>query len=151
MKSWIFQGNPDVFDVDGYLRDRKDITWLVRQKHFKGEIRPGDDVYIWRADGFRKGSGGIVAKGVILSPPRIFEDNVPDLWKQVKGGKLALRTRIELEEVRLDEMEGMLLRVNLEKVEGLKNLLILRMRALTNYRLEPEQAERIGLLWEEHR
>jgi hypothetical protein len=32
MTSWIFQGNPNRFDIDGYLAFAPDrITWLVNQ------------------------------------------------------------------------------------------------------------------------
>ena len=30
---WIFQGNPDRYDVDTYIRENTEINWLVSQTH----------------------------------------------------------------------------------------------------------------------
>ena len=79
MTSWIFQGNPKKFRIDEYLRNRQLITWEIRQMHFKDKISTGDEVFIWRADGDKTGSGGIVAKGEILSRPTEIKDDVPEL------------------------------------------------------------------------
>jgi hypothetical protein len=151
MVSWIFQGNPNVFDIDGYLRERNDISWLVRQEHFMEDIMRDDIVYMWRADGIRKKSGGVVAKGCITSTPGPFEDDAPELWKQRKEESSPVGVRIELEDVRLNPSDGMLLRVDLEKDEILKDMLILRMRALTNYKMEPRHADRIEYLWKRNK
>lgn len=64
-RAWIFQGTPDLFDLDGYLRDHRRIVWRVRQ-HAR-EIRPGDDVFIWRAQGKAKAEPGVVAHAVVAS------------------------------------------------------------------------------------
>ena len=67
--TFIFQGNPDRFDIDGYLARRSErINWLMTSSY--KEIRPGDQVFIWRARG-SKGvykSAGIVAECFVLSP-----------------------------------------------------------------------------------
>jgi hypothetical protein len=47
MSFWIFKCNPDMYDVDGRLRDREPtITWAVTR--FRGEIEIGDIVFIWQ-------------------------------------------------------------------------------------------------------
>ena len=81
MSTWIFQGNPKLFHMDEYLsaRQHQQIVWSVRQKHFLRTISVGDEVYIWRADGRGKGTGGIVAKGMITSTPRDMLDDAPQL------------------------------------------------------------------------
>lgn len=33
MSHWIFQGNPDRYDVDTYIRENTEINWLVSQTH----------------------------------------------------------------------------------------------------------------------
>ncbi len=33
MKTWIFQGNPQRFNVNDYLQDNDEIWWSIRQKH----------------------------------------------------------------------------------------------------------------------
>ena len=80
MTSWIFQGNPEIFRVDEYLRKNKNITWTIRQGYLKDEISVGDKVYIWRSDGDNPKSGGIVARGKIESTPEYMKDDAPELW-----------------------------------------------------------------------
>lgn len=47
---WIFQGNPDRFDVDAYLAGGADrITWQVSK--YADKIHIGDLAYLWRAAG----------------------------------------------------------------------------------------------------
>ena len=148
MTCWIFQGNPTIFRLDEYLRTRKLITWTIRQKHFKNDVAIGDEVYIWRADGNRPKSGGIVAKGIILSSPQYMEDDAPELWIKPSESSVALRVIIKLEDVRLTDKEGMLKRIDLEKDPKLKDMHILLFRSQTNYKLKPSHAKYIQQLWE---
>ena len=57
MRHWIFQGNPDVFDINTYVENNDDLVWSVKQKHYTELIRPGDDVFLWRAAGKSKQDG----------------------------------------------------------------------------------------------
>jgi len=148
MVTWIFQGNPKVFQVDKYLAQKKIILWTIRQKHFKDEISIGDEVFIWRADGNIPKSGGIVAKGKIISAPQNLEDDAPDLWIDLQKSTTALSVAIELEEVRLTG-EGMLKRTDLEKDPNARDMRILKFRSETNYKLEPKHAQYIEKLWKQ--
>jgi len=50
MGTWIFQGNPDDYDIDGYLGSRPaQLVWLVTR--YASEIIIGDRVYLWRNQG----------------------------------------------------------------------------------------------------
>jgi len=70
MKTWIFQGNPDVFDIDSYLAATAGlITWRVAR--YAEQIEPGDTVYIWRSQGDQPQMAGIVAEGTVVEPPRV--------------------------------------------------------------------------------
>lgn len=148
MTGWIFQGNPKVFRVDEYLQRYKTITWTIRQKHFKDEISIGDEVYIWRSDGDQPRSGGIVAKGKIISFPQEMEDDTPDLWIEEQESSFMLRAKIEVEDVRLTEKKGMLKHVDLERDDNIKDMRILVFHHETNYKLEPKHAHHIRDLWE---
>ena len=45
MRTWIFQGNPEVFDIEGYLAASSGlITWTVAR--YADQISPGDTAYI---------------------------------------------------------------------------------------------------------
>jgi len=147
MTSWIFQGNPKVFRVDEYLQNRKSILWTIRQRHFRDDISVGDEVYIWRSDGDNPKSGGIVAKGKVISHPQAMEDDAPNLWIEKRESPFELRVKIELEDVRLTEEEGMIKRVDLEKDDNVGDMRILAFRSQTNYRSEPEHAKHIESLW----
>ncbi|WP_170291562.1 EVE domain-containing protein [Heliobacterium mobile] len=145
--TWIFQGNPKYFNIDDYLEDRKTIVWSIRQSHFIDEIQIGDEVFVWRADGYEKGSGGIVARAIVIERPGYIDDWENEYWEsdppkadEVQGAKLLVK------EVRL--LHGMIRRTDLEKDEHLKGLRILKMRNETNYRLNDTEAMLLKQLWE---
>jgi hypothetical protein len=54
VNTWIFQGNPDQFDIDTHLRRARRITWTVGQVHLAASMKPGDRVFLWRAGGKRR-------------------------------------------------------------------------------------------------
>ena len=92
-RHWIFQGNPDQFDVDGYIRGRQEILWSVRQH--KDHILAGDRVLVWRSGA----TGGVIADCSVLAPPskEILED-APELWKEkpdIQTGEMRCRLRVE--------------------------------------------------------
>jgi 5-methylcytosine-specific restriction enzyme A len=64
---WIFQGNPNVFDIDNYVQDNKFIWWSLRQEHFADEFNINDKVFLWKSDGGKKGTGGVVFVNINLS------------------------------------------------------------------------------------
>ena len=64
-KAWLFQSNPDLYDLRGALRSLKEQIWSVRR--FAKEIRLGDRVYVWEA-GRR---GGIVGLAEVSESPRL--------------------------------------------------------------------------------
>ena len=92
-RHWIFQGNPDQFDVDGYIRDRQEVLWSVRQH--KDRILAGDKVLLWRSGAI----GGVIADCSVIDPPskEILED-APELWKEkpdLQTGEMRCRLRVE--------------------------------------------------------
>ena len=87
---WIFQGNPDEFDVDAYLTEQDNILWSVRQHREK--IHTGDRVLIWRSGKI----GGVVAVCTVESDPALQPDDAPDKWKKT-GGEPDLRCRLKIE------------------------------------------------------
>lgn len=76
MKPWIFQGNPDIFDLDGYISHTAEILWTLRQKHFADQIKPGDEVFLWRAAGSKSGLSGIIASTTVISNPSEMPDDI---------------------------------------------------------------------------
>ena len=51
MNYWIFQGNPDIFDIDADLAQSEEIVWQVRQEHLAKQMQSGDEGYLWWAIG----------------------------------------------------------------------------------------------------
>ena len=86
MRTWIFQGNPDTFDIQGYLNVVvDDLKWTVSTN--ANEIKRGDRVYIWEAQGSGKGNAGIVAECEVLEEPRLQIDDPRStpFWKSGKA------------------------------------------------------------------
>ncbi|WP_182199328.1 AAA family ATPase [Paraliobacillus salinarum] len=145
MTSWLFQGNPkrftinndkypDIHDIDNYVKKGKVIDWSIRQKHFVDDIKVGDEVMIWRSDGDKKDSGGVIAvTEMIHGPYETDEDNIA--------------VELKVKECRLTESEGMLLRSKLKEMPETKNLLILKAPQSTNYKLKEEEYESLIYYW----
>ncbi|HTQ11321.1 MAG TPA: EVE domain-containing protein [Fimbriimonadaceae bacterium] len=136
MATWIFQGNPDMFEVDKYLEGRTSIQWLVRQ--YRRFVKAGDEVYIWRAAGKKRGVRGIVAHGTITAVGE-FEDDCPELWTNPSPGP-EYRAAMDLDAVRLKPDDGML-DIRLVKLHPvLRGMQIVRQQTGTNFRVKEDEA-----------
>jgi len=69
MRRWIFQANPKHYEIVEALTALDEIRWRVPQ--YTDEIRPGDEVVIWRSGS----ESGIVGVGMVVSNP--FESMLP--------------------------------------------------------------------------
>jgi hypothetical protein len=99
MRTWIFQGNPEVFDIEGYLAASSGlITWTVAR--YADQISPGDTVYIWQSQGHDAAQAGILAEGTIAEDPRIQKDDAlsAPFWKQAPEDE-AMRVKIRLNRI----------------------------------------------------
>jgi 5-methylcytosine-specific restriction enzyme B len=138
MAYWIFQGNPNIFDVDGYLQQNDVITWDVRQKQYINEIQPNDEVFIWRSDGGNKNSGGIIGRCMVLTKPEAFTEENVDRH----------RVQLKVQEHRLNTEAGMLLRHELKELPETMHLQIFKISQLTNYRLSETEYNNLLKFWE---
>ncbi len=145
MTAWIFQANPDRFDIDGCLERRPaTLSWLARQG--VSDMRIGDQVFIWRAIGTGPAKlSGIVAEGFIEEPPSAREDDVesPPFWKSGTPGP-AERVRLRLTRIELDPRFE---RQWLDDDPIMKGSSILTLRAGTNFRLTETERVRLNALW----
>lgn len=62
-RHWIFQANPDVFDIDAALLELEELWWRVPQ--YTSEVRQGDLALVWRSGD----EAGVIAIGRILDDP----------------------------------------------------------------------------------
>jgi hypothetical protein len=46
LSTWIFQSNPEFYDIEGAAKALPIQTWLVNQ--YKTEIHNGDNVFLWQ-------------------------------------------------------------------------------------------------------
>ena len=147
MNYWIFQGNPDTFNVDAYLNSNTEILWTVRQKHLAEDMRQGDEVFIWRASGKRQGVAGIVAIGELAGDPTLMQDDPAsrDLWVEEDPESLRLRVRISLGKVSTGAKQ-IVRRDWLRDDPVASQLRILKLSAETNYRISQNEAQRIAIL-----
>lgn len=146
INTWLFQANPDYFDIDDYLRDKTYINWTARQH--RDSMNVGDRVFIWRAKGSAKDSvSGIIASGEIVQPPsvRMEDEDALSYWAEASSAKPEPRVSILIDHVA--GTRGVVKRDWLTNDPGLSDLRILRLRNETNYLLDHAQATRIEALW----
>lgn len=147
MNTWIFQGNPRVFDIENYAKNHKYIWWSLRQEYYFEKVQIGDVVFLWRLDGGQRGTGGILAKARVVGLPqeRADDESAKDYWRTDDWANPYLAVKLEVFEVRLNE--GFINMLSLIEHPVLKDLLILRLRQQTNYLLPPEHANELQKLW----
>lgn len=147
MNTWIFQGNPKFFDVDTYIKNHKYIWWSVRQENFLDKIELDDQVFIWRSDGDKKGTGGILAQARVVSLPQesTNDESTNDYWRTQDDTSSYLAVKLKVLDIRF--LNGFISRLSLLEHPVLKDLLILRQRTRTNYLLSREHAIELQNLW----
>lgn len=146
--AWIFQGNPQKFDVDDYLaRYPELIYWRVPR--YQSEINVGDRAFIWRAGC----ESGVVASGLVVEAPvvasRVLHPEAlgDDLWFAEKPDNDEPKVGIALDTVRLSAVEGMLLRAVVKNDPLLQHGTIIRMANATVFRLDDAERRRMEELW----
>lgn len=149
MRTWLFQANPDTFDIDGYLVDRERITWSVNQEHLARQMASGDEMYLWRAIGSAgdREVSGVVASGQLLEVPAVFEDEPESrpFWKD--GGAHGPSLRVWIQVTKVANKRELLKRDWMLEDPVLSGLAVLKLRNLTNYPVTDAQAERLRRLW----
>jgi hypothetical protein len=148
MRTWIFQGNPDDFDLDAYLSTApSQFPWLVTR--YSNEINTGDHVYIWRTQGKQKAIAGVIAEAEITAPvaPRSESVEAVPFWRTGASEATEMRPRALLRLVRVATPREVIRREWCVEDPILRTLPNLKMAAATNYPLAREQVERLAALW----
>lgn len=137
--SWIFQANPDNFDIDEAISELKEITWKVNR--YKDRVHAGDIVYLWKSGE----NAGIVAVGKILSEPAFLKDlEIEKRFIRLNdarenGDKEFIGVRVSVERV----LGPMIRRQDLLDNSLLGSMQILRQSQGTNFVLNDEEAKSI--------
>jgi hypothetical protein len=144
---WLFQGNPDRFDIDDYLSRYSRIYWSA-PKHQK-QIQVGDRCLLWRAGN----DAGAVAVGHIAEPPTPRgEVDLPeclgdDLWRDSPDDLTSTKVGIVIDEVRLDAEMGFIPRQAFLDSPVLAASTIIRAPNGTVFRLSGDQMREFTVLW----
>lgn len=147
MSAWIFQGNPNVFDMDSYFHSKPGrITWLVTR--YRNEIKQGDKVYFWRSAGKAGADSGVIASGEVVSDVRELQSESEAVrhWSdKTQSAKVSPRVWVVL--TKIANSKEVLKRDWFKDDAILKNMLIMRQASGTNFRLTDIEADRISLAW----
>jgi AAA domain (dynein-related subfamily)/EVE domain len=130
---WIFQANPDFYDIRRALQALTQQTWLIAR--FKNEIRPGDKTYLWESGP----DGGIVGVAEVTGPPRMgpmLEAERPFAKSPDKFEGEQLRATLKI----LRVVDPPISRKTLLSHSELTGLSIFRQPQGTNFRLTKEEA-----------
>jgi len=142
MRTWVFQGNPERFDIESYLTaSPKRIAWRVAR--YADEMSVGDQVFIWRSQGAEKENAGIMAEAEIASPVRrMFDDPVArPFWRDPKEASIETN-RVWLDIRRVANKRQMLKRDWLKEEPALRGMLILQQAAGTNFPVTRSEQKR---------
>ncbi len=136
--TWIFQVNPSIFDIDGAIRELKEMTWKVNR--YREKIHAGDTVYLWRSGE----NAGIVGAGKILSEPALLKDLETE--KRFIQPKAAGENSDEFVGVRISieyVLEPTVSRQELLNDPLLRSMQILLQPQGTNFALSDEEAKAV--------
>jgi len=125
---WMFQANPQRYDILNALADKVDKdTWTVNQH--QNEIHSGDIGLIWMSGK----EGGIYAVVDVISDPEMLVDSeaMTKYWlSEEDRGQKRLRVRIKY---RLKLANNPIMREELRNIPDLQNMAILKQAQGTNF------------------
>jgi 5-methylcytosine-specific restriction enzyme B len=129
-RTWIFQANPKLYDIDGVLMSLREMSWSVNQ--YKQSINPGDAVFLWRSGP----EGGIVASATVQTAPAMIEQDALQFAVQAdKFDEVGLRVRLRIDDVYPVPLSRSFLSAKLP------DLSIIQSPQGTNFAVTPDEAE----------
>jgi len=136
MNHWLFQGNPKYYRIQEAIAAFETMPWLVTR--YSKEMQVGDGVLVWIAGT----DAGIYAIAEVIEPPQLLE-KIPDAeyWTiPVSAKKDKPRAQLRF----LRKLLGQPLRKHeLKQDQILKDLLVIKAPNSTNFKVTPEQWERV--------
>ena len=131
-QTWIFQANPDDYDLGGAVLKLRTIPWRVTR--YKNKITSGDRVYLWES-GRKAGIVALAKAGPVNTGP-MPQPDVSFQRQPEKSGQDAW-TPLQV----LGIVDPVLQRDEVASHPELANLLILRMSQGTNFAVEEKEAQ----------
>jgi MoxR-like ATPase len=145
MATWILQGNPDLYVVDGYVRLESRISWQIKQ-HAR-DVRVGDVVYVWRAAGKRQLTSGIVARARIAGLPAPTPEPADDPYRL--GPYEETTVSSPLGDIVALAAGEVLTRDRIAGTDGLQGLRILKQPNSTVFPVSSDESVLLDVLWGE--
>ncbi|MGL4820017.1 MAG: hypothetical protein ACRC5C_08560 [Bacilli bacterium] len=135
--SWIFQGDQESFDMDGYLTGSTIIFWPLKQTYHQKNLRVGDTVFFAKRYGRDRERGGIVGRGTVIDKLETRND-----WKEEEAG-LYVPIRVETYEADVVKVK----RQTLAHDDLFAVSKYTKMPFLTNFALTRPEAIRLNTYW----
>ena len=136
---WIFQSNPDYYDLAGAINELAEITWAVNQ--YKKKIHAKDRVYLWESGK----DAGILAVATVLSDPNhIYDDDSERKFirNAEKFSEEKLKVPLRIDHVLPERIR----RTDLLDHPVLKSLEVITFPNATNFAVNEEQAQLLNEL-----
>jgi len=135
--TWIFQANPNRYDIFNALSDPEldRQCWQVNQH--KHKIKKGNIALIWMSGR----EAGIYAVAEIVSDPLIMADFPAEEKYWVSEGDRGKKRLKVIISIRQNMVNTPVFRYELKSIEGLKNLSILRFYQGTNFAVSKDEWE----------
>lgn len=135
-RHWIFQGNPDRWDLEGALDELPEMTWLVNQ--YFNVIHQNDRVFLWLSGA----EGGICATATVLTEPAFLEEAEAERkfnrdQSKFEGTQRRVRLRIDA------RIQPRLTRTEIKTAPELMDLSIIKFSNATNFEVSESQTEAI--------
>jgi predicted RNA-binding protein with PUA-like domain len=138
MSYWLFQGNPKYYRIIDAIRDLEQISWLVTR--YAKDIAVGDGVLVWVCGE----KAGIYAIAEVIETAQILTE-LPNsgYWIDPSKAEDKLHATIRCTRRLLGQP---LRRSELMYDRILKNLLVIRAPNSTNFKVTPEEWQRVHQL-----
>lgn len=138
MQHWLFQANPKYSQIVRAIAELDQIHWLVT-RYFR-DISPGDGILVWIAGN----RAGLYAIAQVLEPPK-FLDAPPELayWTMPIRAMGRFYAPVQFHQKFLAHP---LLKPVVRHEPILRSLEVLRAPHNTNFRVTPEQWDRVHTL-----
>lgn len=94
-RAWIFQGNPEIYDVVKAIAQLDEMTWTVSRHGEKMNV--GDRVFLWESGK----NAGVVGTATIIEGLTDSTEGPEEgaFWKKPQKSEVAPRVRIQIDEV----------------------------------------------------
>ncbi len=148
MAAWVFQGNPEKFDINDYVARYPELIYWRTPRYAK-EISVGDRAFLWRSGP----EAGAIAIGTVVEPPtrgsavRHPEALGNDLWRSEEPDPEEAKTGIQLDEVRLSVEDGYVPRSAAKDDPNLAKATIITIPNGTVFPLDHQQTGALERLW----